>query len=547
MSNGNSRFRIQDSRFRKSRIWNLEFGTWNFVFITLFITSFTLTAQSTQPARYEREHRSNDHDFIIISMAEKGLALVRDTEKFEKDKKSWEVIFLDTALHESWNTKLEIEQRMNLLGHDYRDGNIYLIFQESDANGREINLVEIQLADRTVAYHKFKPEVNIRFTHFSVLKSKAIFGGYINTEPTLLMYDFRAESAKVIPGIFQKKIVLMDVRTNSNDTFNVLLEERNSSANKNLVVRTYDAQGLMLIDDVIPIEEGKSIVEAMTSALVRDELVILGTWTYGLSKQVAGIFSVVVDPFTEQKVNYYGLTELNHFLDYLKPKKAARIKAKAERRKNEGKPSEFRSFISTARIEETKDGFGFLMEVYDPSGYYNPRMGYPYSRYGNYPNYYSPYGYSPSTMPTYYNSSPYGYNSSSFSNNSRTVVRSSLTLFDAQGNLVADHAMKLQSIHQSTKEQVSDFICSENKITLVCKNEKEIFVQTSEHDGTIQNEEKVKPALKKNTETVHSESEENSSIRAWYSHYFYVYGYHTVKDNTDKTSRDVFYVNKIKV
>jgi hypothetical protein len=549
------KFKFQNLRFWKSGIWNLKFGipcsrylVFNVFTIVITLSFPRLSAQPTQPARYEREHKSNDHDFLVISMREKGLALIRDTEKFEKYKKKWEVLFLDSTLQESWSTQLEVENRMNILGYEYRDGNIYLLFQEPDANGKEITLIEVQYNDRTVTQHKFKPEVNIRFSHFSILKNKAIFGGYINNEPALLMYDFRAESARVIPGIFQKKIELMDVRVNSNDSFNVLLVERSPNV-KNLVVRTYDAQGLMLVDDIIPIEEGKSIVEAMTSTLIRDELVILGTWTYGVNKQAAGIFSVTVDPFTEQKVNYYGLTELNHFLDYLKPKRAARVKAKAERRKNEDKPVEFRAFLSTVKIEENKYGFSFLMEVYDPSSYYNPRTGYPYSQYGNYPNYYSPYGYNASTMPTYYNSSPYGYNSgsSSFSNDSRTVTRSALASFDGQGKLTADHTLKFQSIHQRAKEQASDFICIGDTTTLACKNEKEIVIQVNNVDGTIIKEEKIKPELKKDTETIRSESEENSSIRAWYNRYFYVYGYHTIKDNVDKTSRDVFYINKIKV
>jgi len=540
-------FRIQNLKFPKPGIWNSEFGMPQILSLIFTFVSFNLSAQLTQPARYEREHKSYDHDFIVISMGEKGLALVCDTEKSEKNHKNWEVVFLDTALQESWSTKLEIDNRMSLLGYDYRDGNVYLIYQEPEANGREIILTVIQSAGHTVNQHKFKPGVNIRFTHFSVLENKAIFGGYINTEPALLMYDFHTENTKVIPGIFQKKVELMDVRINSNDSFNVLLVERSPTTSKNLVVRTYDTQGLMLIDDVIPIEEGKSIVEAMTSTLIRDELVILGTWTYGLGRQVAGIFSVKVDPFTEQKVNYYGLAELSHFLDYLKPKKAARIKANAERRKNEGKPFEFRSYLSTVKIEETKEGFCFLMEAYDPSGYYNPRTGNPYSRYGNYPNYYSPYGYNASTMPMYYNSLPYGSNPSTLSNNSRTVNRSSLIFFDAQGRVIADHTMKFQSVRQSTKDQVSDFIYSRDVTMLACKNEEEIIFQASGPDGITVSEEKIKPELKKNSETIHSESMENSSIRAWYNRYFYVYGYHTVKDHVDHTSRDVFYVNKIKV
>src|SRR5438552_2448708 len=67
----------------------------------IVLLSFNLSAQITQPAQYEREHKNSDHEYIIISMGDKGLALIRDTEKFEDGKKSWEAIFVDTTLNES--------------------------------------------------------------------------------------------------------------------------------------------------------------------------------------------------------------------------------------------------------------------------------------------------------------------------------------------------------------------------------------------------------------------------------------------------------------
>lgn len=543
-------------KFKKFVIWNLGFGIWNFhslsnlIVIPILFLTFSLPAQITQPAIYEREHKGRDHEFIVISMGDRGIALIRDTEQFEGNKKKWEAILLDTTLTEVWTTIIEIDQRMGILGHDYRDGNIYLVFDEPETGGRQINITEILRSERIVRQHRFKPEVNMRFTHFSVLKNKAVFGGYILKEPTLLMYDLINESANVVPGIFQTKVELMDVRNNSNDTFNVLLTERDSKANKKLDVRTFDSKGTLLVDDIIAIDENKTILEAITSTLVHDELIIMGTWTFNTSKQAAGIFSVVVDPFREQQVNYYDFAGLNHFLDYLKPKRIAKIKAKAEWRKSVGKLPEFRTHLYAVRIEENKDGFSLLTEVYEPpNNYYNSRSsGYGYNPYSTY---ISPYGYSPygfSSMPNRYYSpygySPYGTNSSA-SYDTR-MIHSSLSFFDAHGKLVSDQSIKFPEVKLNSKEQVSDFIQLGNQTVMACKNEKEIVVQKNENDGTVINQEKIKPALKNPLETSRSESQENSGIRFWYGHYFYVYGYHAVRDNVQKTTRDVFYINKIK-
>src|ERR1041385_6280667 len=180
-----------DSRFRQPASCNLKFGI-----LLLWITSSNLCAQISQPLRYEREHKRSDQEFVVLSLQEKGIALVHETKKFEGNKRIWEIIFLDTAMHETWNAKVEVGQRMNILGHDYRDGNIYLIFQEGESTGRSVNITEVIPENKQVKHHLFKPEINLHFTHFSVLQSKAILGGYINNkEPALLMYNLQDEKA----------------------------------------------------------------------------------------------------------------------------------------------------------------------------------------------------------------------------------------------------------------------------------------------------------------------------------------------------------------
>jgi len=67
------------------------------VLALVILVSFNLTAQFTQPAIYERSHKESDRTFLVVSMGDKGIALIRDTEKFEGNKKNWEIIFVKSA------------------------------------------------------------------------------------------------------------------------------------------------------------------------------------------------------------------------------------------------------------------------------------------------------------------------------------------------------------------------------------------------------------------------------------------------------------------
>ena len=520
------------------------------VFLFFIALSFASRAQITQPARYEKEHKGSDHEFIIIPMGEKGLTLVRDSEKYEQRKKVWEIIVLDTALHETWDIKLNIDNFYNILGHDYRDGLAYLLFRESNNPKAKLNLIELDLPRHVIREHEFKPEVEITFSHFSVMKGQAIFGGYIAREPAILLYDMANESAKVLPSTFAPHMELLDLRPNINDTFNALLTERKSRNDKKLIVRTYDANGVVLVDDEIKIENEKSILTGITSTLQNDELIIVGTWGEGSSSMATGVFSVLVDPFKDQPINYYDFTGLKHFLDYMPQKKIDRIRAKAEYRRSAGKPVEFKAYVSPIKIEESKEGFSFLGEVYVPASNYNNRWssspyGYPYP-------YYSPYGYNPyafGPMPYRYYSPYYGpyspYGGTPVANDTR-IQHSALIFFDTKGKLADDLGLKYEEIKIPSKEQVSDYLLKNGITTMVCLREKDIILQQTTVDGSIIRDEKLKIELGKPEEEIRSESQ-SSTVRSWYKNNFYIYGYHTVRNRTDHVSRDVFYINKLTI
>jgi hypothetical protein len=264
-----------------------------------------------------------------------------------------------------------------------------------------------------------------------------------------------------------------------------------------------------------------------------------------------GIFSVLVDPFKEQTVNYYDFTGLKHVLDYMSPKKVDRIRAKAEWRRSAGKPVEFKTHFSSIRIDESKEGFSFLGEVYIPaSNFNNNRFGA--NPYGYPSPYYSPYGFSPygfGQMPYRYYSPYYGpyapYGGSSIANDTR-IQHSALLFFDLNGKLKDDLGLKYEEIKLPSKEQVSDYVSKNGITTFVCLADKEIELQQTSIDGSVIRNEKIKVEPKKEDEEIKSESNV-STIRSWYQNCFYVYGYHTVKNKTNHDSRHVFYINKLKV
>ncbi len=528
---------------------NRKLVTSNRLLTLLLVMTFTVigtVAQVTQPARYEKEQKNSYRDFTVISMGEEGIALIRDKQKYEHGDNLWEVILLDSTLNESWTKELAVENRYHLIGHDYRDKNLYFLFRMGETDQGKLKIIKVDGINHQTEEHNYEPELAVRPTHFNIMENQVIFAGYVNNDPTVLLFNLDTNQAKLVPGLFLPNSELLDVRVNVNNTFNVLMSERQSKIKKKLVAKTFDKSGAMLLDDIIEIDPEKTILTGLTSTLVRDELMIIGTWGEGVMKQAAGIYTVLVDPYSDQKINYYDFAQLTHFLDYLSPKRAAKTKEKSDKRRALGKIPEYKTSILPARLEETKEGFLFYAEAYYSSTSLNNSRWGPSYPYGNSP-YSSPYGFG---YPRLYNS-PYNYgypyNSYGSSNAHETkMLHASLSLFDAKGNLVADHGFKLEEIKIPAAEQVSDFIYTATKSTLVFSKEKELHTQVSQTDGVSLINEKLPIQLKLPTEAIRSEDEDTAEVRFWYKNFLYLFGYQTVK-NPEKSNRDVFYINKLKV
>ncbi len=508
--------------------------------------SFMALAQVEQTARYEREQKNDDAEFILVPMGERGVLLIHDKDQYRDGKKLWELIGLNSDLKESWNLEMDIEARLRLVGYEYKDDNIYILFRTSEHEGSDLNLFTIHTQTRDVKRFIIKQQLTFKITHFGVLSEVVVLGGYVNNDPAVLIYDLETENLKIVPGFFISETELLDLRINTNNTFNALIIDRNSKEKKRLILKTFDATGAVLFDESIEIDGKRSILSGITSTLMNDELLISGTWTVGTSKQASGIYSVLADPFSDQPIKFYDFGGLERFLEYQSPKRAAKLKQKSLQAKTAGTIPDFKAYASVMRMEERPGEYALLTEVYQPSANFNST---PYMTGFSNPYYYgggySPYGYNP-FMSRYYNS-PYQYNNGPSQVGETKILHSSLLVFDITGTLINDYGLVLEGEKSNGLEQTSDFVFNEDNIALAYKKEKEIRVMHYTPDGGSL--DTLQTLLEKPGEVVRSDSE-NGNVRFWYQNYMYSWGHQRIKDQekqSEDPTRYVFYINKIRI
>lgn len=523
--------------------------SYQFIFFALLLSvTVPASAQVTQTHRYERIKKGSDEFFSIISLKEEGLALLREKNKFSGPQQIWEVILLDTTLQERKTVEIEVNQRHPLVGYEYVKGNLYLLYRTGETNKNSLELVQIDLEQGTEGSRlQIKPELDFKLTHFTKVGSNMVLGGYVSNEPAIVLYEMSNGKMTVIPGFFQKDNELIELRVNQNQTFNTVLIDRSLRSERKLVFRTFDENGKLLLEDVVPIEEERALQACISSSLEREDLIVLGTWGERQGKQSMGFFSLPVDPFGEQKINYLHFGELEHFVDYLNPKRAQRIRENTRQDILEGRKPSFTAYVVPFKIEEHPEGFILLAEVYHPSSNVNPYYNSPYTNpyYGN-PYYYNPFwpGYYPG-MRMY---RPYQYGNNVRNADEIKTYESILVAFDAKGQRMWDQSIKLDEIKRPALEQLSDYLYLQSAVYFMYKKESELNIKAINMIDGSAKESIQKIRLDDPGDELRSENENEDGIKFWSGNSFYMWGYHTVRNvHKDDRVRDVFYINKVVV
>lgn len=516
---------------------------WFCIMFLWLIAGYNTYAQPEQRERYEREQKMFDEDFTIIPLKQDGIALYRDLRDYDGRNRKREIILLDTLLQEKGVLTAQVETRSMFKGYEHYPGELHILFSKNETRG-EIEIVSVDLDSKTLIHHSITAEIKFQLTHFIKVARCFVLAGYYDSEPVILIYNIAEKKLKLIPGLFQKNTELLDVRTNLNGTFNVVMIDREIRDAQNIIFRTFDAFGVQLIEDIIPIKDNV-LQSGISSTLEREDLMIIGSWGSRNSKQSLGFYAIPINPFTNQEVNYHYFGQLTHYLDHLKPKRAAAIQEKTKQSLEKGKTPDYTNHVMPYKIIEHQHGFMLLVETYIPSSRTNqyPISNNPYG-YGNSPySYYNPYGmYYPYNRMYGYDPRMYGSNVTNDAD--IKTVQSVVIAFDAAGNITSDYSLKLNDVKSPSISQVADFHLTRDSISFVYKKESELKIKSI---NLVNGEFKeYAQAIKlKDPADVKRSEEKIGDVRQWYRNNFYVWGHQTIR-NAGK-NRDVFYINRITI
>jgi hypothetical protein len=518
--------------------------------LVCYFIYFGSWAQVQQPARFEQIQKNSDDNFTIVSMDDEGIALFRETDKYKDGKHSWQLIVIDSALQQQVDTLITIDREYGVIGYEYIPGKLIFLYQVGQVAQNKLFVVSYTTSTREIKQTEIKTELDLKLTHFSSIGNSILLGGYISNEPTILIYDAPKSNIQVIPGFIQRNTELLDLRSNQNNTFNVVVGEKVSAQAKKIIFKTFDLHGKLLLEDVIESEENKTILSAITSSLQREDLILLGTWSNKSSTRAYGFFATMINPFEKQPIKFTYFGELTNYLNFLKPNRVEKIKSRTKEALAAGKTYDYANYVLPYKIIEYDKGFIALAETYSTTSIsrsnYNPYNN-PNNQNSNNPYYYNNPYYN--LYPTSRLYQPYAYNENVNNDQEIKTYASALLLYNSKGEIENDYSIKIDNIKIPALRQVADAGVYNNTAVFFYKKEKELLYKKIDLLADEATEGKESIRLTDSFDELRYENETDGGIRHWYKNFFYCWGYQTIRNiqtNGDK-SREVFYINKVSV
>ena len=485
--------------------------------------------QIRQPCRFETELDYYDDYFTVIPAEEKGIALVRETSEKGKDGDMvWELVKLDTSLNREWQKQFPVAYRWFFKGYDYHNNSIILLFNDRFYNKDDLLIYQIDLDRGELKKLTIKLDFTIELSHFEMVGSSAIFGGYVNYRPTVFLYNLEEERIMVLPGFYVERSELIQVEVDDDrEIFHVLATMRTFDRKMSIAMKTFDKDGDMLINTVLKPEEDRHLLYGRAITTNYGEQFITGTFSgskssrQGKESYSMGIFIARINPWGEQNINYYNYADLDNFFNYMKANRQKRIQKRIERKRIKGKKIKFNYRLLVHEIIQRDNGnYLMLGEAYYPTTISRSETG----SFAPFSSQYYPMAYK------------------GFQYTHAVVVG-----FNSTGERIWDNSFEINDVKSYHLEKFVNADIREDKIILLYNYDNVIRTKIIKGDEVLEGKTFNDIALKFEDDEAENNGSMVGGLDSWYDNYFYAYGIQTIKNDSDavKRKREVFFVNKI--
>ena len=478
-------------------------------------------AQLSQSLRLEIPSDPNQHQsFDVKPLAERGVLMtIRTGGFYDNTPARFNFQKFDINLKPIWQKQLTQDAKFRTVLTYDTDQYIYYLFREYDTN--HYQFLRINLDDGSVEAVEGNLIDQFDVQHFKVMGSQAYLGGYRHSRPVVVVFSFFDHSTKVLPGMYVNHMELNSLEVDeAHREVNVLVHS--SRRRCRFSVRTYSYNNKLL--RTVDFDGTKnSLISGKLLPVDENESLLVGNYSTDCTPYSQGIYVTRIrhndrnatDASTEavNNIQYIEFSQLQNFFNYLRPQRQQKLRAKAQRKKEEGKDYKFRYRLLVHDLLPTPDGLTLVAEVYYPQ-YRGSSL--PYGGFQRGADRYEGFRY----------------------------THAFICGFDRQGKLLWDNCLPIKELISPDLTEMVQLSQQGDRMVLAYPNDGEITTEVIQGSKVLKETEKFK--LKTNADDERVTFSAHDNLMAWYGRHFLACGFQKIALSTNYTSqREVFYLNKL--
>ncbi|WP_460676171.1 hypothetical protein [Hymenobacter coalescens] len=508
-----------------------------FLLPLLLLCPLALRAQltPTQPQRLELKLESDFSDVRVLPLADTTLALLVENTPSGSFRPQYRFQHFDRRLTQVREALLEVPREFQLVQACAAVPYAFALFQ-SEYIASKFQVFRFDLHNGVVEGFTFDTKTVDDLYDLEVLDGKLFATVQVQQHITVLHIDVEREEFRLLPAVYESVPTELTFLPDSATQRAGYVVSQTNGLLARLQVKQLSARGQLLASRFIQAESGRGLITAQLSPGDSTQRLLAGTYTLRDPRYSQGLFASNLpgDPALRPPLRFYDFTVLKHFFDFMKPRRAARLRARSQQLRAAGRELRLRYRILTHRMLPFQDGYVMVAEVYYPQyrtggGPYSWRSS-PYSWRSGFGQ---PYGWGPGGLGRSFE----GYRST------HAIVCG----FDRYGTLLWDNTFVLKNAEQNTLTETVRVrpLPDGQRLVLAYLEEDQIRYKIVDRTNPSPNDLHVPIQTSPEGKPEKTLSTSHQGLLPWYGSRFLAYGYQRVRPERNGSSRQVFFVNVV--
>lgn len=215
-----------------------------------------------------------------------------------------QTIGYDHFFTKKWQNENLVDSKFDFIGEQTDTSFHYALFNRFIPKNK-LKLIQTDVHSGNQKTVSCSLPMGIKMFNYRVVQNNCFLACKYKERPLVILFHLADSSFKVLPNLVNRKANFLSLYAD-NESFTVLLK---AQKNGDLIIKKYDLEGNQLNTFEIP-NENRRFNEAKTLSIGND-LVVVGTYTTGLSYKVKGFYTALLnDNFSEKNINYHEFSTL---------------------------------------------------------------------------------------------------------------------------------------------------------------------------------------------------------------------------------------------